>query len=79
MLAMVGVEDWGLGFFVCWSAFVVCDLALQWLEVRVGVCDPSFFFSVFGVCEFVFAVVGVEEWNLRSIDVSFLLVCFWCS
>ena len=49
MFAMVGVEDWGLFFFCCWSGFVVCDLALQWLEVRVGVCDPSFF-----ECFFVF-------------------------
>ena len=32
-------------FFVV-SGFCVCELALQWLEFRSGVCDPSTLFGV---------------------------------
>ena len=51
---MVGGEGLGLRSLVFLNDFGVCELALQWLELRRGVCDPStfLFWSGFGVCEF---------------------------
>ena len=101
----------GLGFAIprllFWSGFGVCELALQLLELRSGVCDPStFFLSVFGVCGLALqwfelrvgacdpstffvewfwclwvglAVVGVEEWGVRSIEVCFAVVLVFVS